>query len=186
MNSVDRESFSQSGTLALLGAGRNNDASHTTNPVKQAEDLQCGIASLVLNLVETVIEILERQAFRKFNAGSLTEQEVERLGIAFAQMRERMAEVASKFDYQPRALEISLKADHNDILGPMALPSDGSAHAVSLVEIVDKLIDKGAVLAGDIRLAVAGVDLVTLNLIASIKSESESSHTSKENNQVGR
>ena len=133
---------------------------------EQADKLQNGIASLVLSLVETIIDVLERQALRRFTSGSLTEQEVERLGMAFAEMRDRMSKVAGQFGYKPQAIELALRSGQKDIIGL----SDSEGHAVSLTDLIDKLIDKEAVLAGDIRIAVAGVDLVTLNLLASIGS----------------
>lgn len=44
-------------------------------------------------------------------------------------------------------------------------PSSPEAHReIALVELVDRLIDRGVVLAGDVTLTVAGVDLVHLSL----------------------
>jgi gas vesicle structural protein len=37
-------------------------------------------------------------------------------------------------------------------------------HAVTLVELVDRVLNKGVVLSGDITLSVAGVDLVYVGL----------------------
>ena len=143
------------------------DSLHS-DPKQQAEKLQNGLASLVMNLVETIIEVLERQAFRRFNAGTLTDEEIERLGVAFTQMRERMSEMASKFDYQPRALELALSAPDTN------RAHDQQAQGTSLVDLIDKVIDKQAVIAGDLRIAVAGIDLVTLNLLASVRSSLDS------------
>lgn len=171
-------SAADSNVLTLL-AGRRGQSS-SDDITKQADNLQHGLASLVLNLVETIIEVLERQAFGRFSSGTLTEGEIERLGIAFARMRERMAEMAAKFDYQPKALELSLNTGHQEILGSQET-TDMQSTAISLADIVDKLIDKEAVLAGDIRLAVAGVDLVTLNLVASISSAFGSDAKSEDN-----
>jgi hypothetical protein len=38
------------------------------------------------------------------------------------------------------------------------------AHEVTLVELVDRVLNKGVVLTGDIMLSVAGVDLVYVGL----------------------
>ena len=133
----------------------------------EAGKLQDGVASLVINLVETVIEVLERQAFRRFSSGTLTDNEIEKLGIAFEQMRERVVEAASHFNYQPKGLELSLKSGQKDGLLDGLQTDKGT---VSIADLVDKLIDKEAVIAGDVRIAVAGIDLVTLHLLAAVSS----------------
>jgi hypothetical protein len=40
----------------------------------------------------------------------------------------------------------------------------GLAHEVALLELVDRVLNKGVVLTGDITLSVAGVDLVYVGL----------------------
>jgi hypothetical protein len=62
-----------------------------------AEKLQHGLAKLVMTLVQTITDILEKQAMRRVESGTLTSAEVERLGLAFMQIRERMADIAGKF-----------------------------------------------------------------------------------------
>jgi hypothetical protein len=54
------------------------------------DDVKNGVARLVLTLVELLRELLERQAVRRMEAGSLTEDEVERLGTTFLQLAEQM------------------------------------------------------------------------------------------------
>lgn len=118
-----------------------------------AEKLQHGLAKLVLTLVQTVTDILERQAIRRVESGTLTGEEVERLGLAFMQIRERTADIADKFGLKPEELGIRLQSDQKQ---------------VTIVDVVDKLIDQGTVIAGDVTLAVAGVDLATLRLLATL------------------
>ncbi len=42
--------------------------------------------------------------------------------------------------------------------------TEARAHEVTLLELVDRLIDKGVVLSGDITISVADVDLIALGL----------------------
>jgi len=118
-----------------------------------AEKLQHGLAKLVLTLVQTVTDVLERQAIRRVESGTLTGEEVERLGLAFMQIRERTSDIADKFGLKPEELGIRLQSDQKQ---------------VTIVDVVDKLIDQGTVIAGDVTLAVAGVDLATLRLLATL------------------
>ena len=55
--------------------------------------LQRGLAHLVLVLVEILGELLERQAVRRMAAGSLADEEVERLGAAFLALHRRVDEL---------------------------------------------------------------------------------------------
>lgn len=120
-----------------------------------AKKLQHGLAKLVLTLVQTVTDILERQATRRVESGTLTVEEVERLGLAFMQIRERTADIADKFGVKQEELGIRLSQEYDQ-------------KQVSIVDVVDKLIDQGTVIAGDVTIAVAGVDLATLRLLATL------------------
>jgi len=149
--------------LVVAEAGKSLDANNIDRNVllalekkpegPDAEKLQHGLAKLVLTLVQTVTDVLERQAIRRVESGTLTGEEVERLGLAFMQIRERTADIAGKFGVKPEELGIKLQSDQKQ---------------VTIVDVVDKLIDQGTVIAGDVTLAVAGVDLATLRLLATL------------------
>jgi Gas vesicle protein K/Gas vesicle protein len=55
--------------------------------------LQRGLAGLVLMLVEILGELLERQAVRRMSAGSLSDEEAEKLGAAFLALHRRVDEL---------------------------------------------------------------------------------------------
>jgi gas vesicle protein GvpK/gas vesicle protein GvpA/GvpJ/GvpM family len=55
--------------------------------------LQRGLAQLVLVLVEILGELLERQAVRRMAAGSLSDEEAEKLGAAFLALHKRVDEL---------------------------------------------------------------------------------------------
>jgi hypothetical protein len=48
-------------------------------------------------------------------------------------------------------------------LSPAAL-SSGSSHTASLVDILDRVLDKGLVVAGDIKISLAEVELLTIRI----------------------
>lgn len=66
------------------------------------------LARLVLSLVELVRELMERQAVRRVNAGSLSDDEVERMGETFLKLDRRMAELRTAFGLAPEDLNLSL------------------------------------------------------------------------------
>lgn len=57
------------------------------------KSLQRGLAHLVLVLVEILGELLERQAVRRMAAGSLSDEEAEKLGAAFLALNKRVDEL---------------------------------------------------------------------------------------------
>lgn len=72
------------------------------------EQLVRGVAQLVLTVVELLRELLERQAIRRVEAGSLSDDQVERLGIALAALEDRMAEVKDVFGVSDEDLNLDL------------------------------------------------------------------------------
>jgi actin-like ATPase involved in cell morphogenesis len=72
------------------------------------EDIEAGLARLVLTLVEFVRQVLEHQAVRRMEGGSLSEEEVERLGTALLRLQERMEEIKSVFGLADEDLNIDL------------------------------------------------------------------------------
>jgi hypothetical protein len=57
------------------------------------DKLDAGLARLVLTLIELLRRVLEHQAVRRLDAGTLSEEEEERLGLAFLRLRDRMEEL---------------------------------------------------------------------------------------------
>jgi hypothetical protein len=66
------------------------------------------LAKLVLALVDLVRRLLERQAGRRVNAGSLTEDQVERMGETFLKLDRKMAELKIEFGLEDEDLDVSL------------------------------------------------------------------------------
>ena len=63
------------------------------------------------------------------------------------------------------AWEMDLAADDPEFWNP----ADGGDHH-ALVDLVNRLLDKGVVISGDVTISVAGVDLVYLGLSAVLTS----------------
>jgi hypothetical protein len=72
------------------------------------EGLEQGLAQLVLTLIEFLRQVLERQAVRRMEGGSLSEEEVERVGLALMKLEEKVHELAEQFGLRPSDLNINL------------------------------------------------------------------------------
>jgi gas vesicle protein GvpK len=72
------------------------------------EDVQRSVARLVLSLVEFLRKLMERQAIRRMEADTLTEEEVETLGLALMRLEETVHDMASRFGIDPADLNLDL------------------------------------------------------------------------------
>jgi hypothetical protein len=72
------------------------------------EGVEQGLAQLVLTLVEFLRQLLERQAVRRMEGGSLSDEEVERVGLALMKLEEKVHQLADQFGLQPSDLNINL------------------------------------------------------------------------------
>jgi len=69
---------------------------------------ETGLARLVLTLIEVLRKVLEHQAVRRMEGGRLTDEEVERLGLALATLNDRMSELKRVFRLSEEDLQIDL------------------------------------------------------------------------------
>jgi gas vesicle protein GvpK len=72
------------------------------------DKVEQGLARLVLTLIELLRRVLEHQAIRRMDGGSLSEEEIERLGLALLKLNERMDELKTTFDLTDEDLNIDL------------------------------------------------------------------------------
>lgn len=73
-----------------------------------AEDIEQGLAKLVLTLVEFLRQVLEHQAVRRMEGGTLTDEEIENVGLALMRLEERLGEIKTVFGLEGEALNIDL------------------------------------------------------------------------------
>jgi len=72
------------------------------------ERVEQGLAQLVLTLVEFLRQLLERQAVRRMEGGTLSDEEVERVGLALMKLEEKVHELAGQFGLRPGDLTVNL------------------------------------------------------------------------------
>ena len=74
----------------------------------EPDDVQRSVAQLVLTIVEFLRRLMERQAIRRMEGGSLTDDQVDRLGQTFMKLDERMTELKAQFDLGDDDLNLDL------------------------------------------------------------------------------
>lgn len=72
------------------------------------ETVEQGLAKLVLGLIEMLRRLLERQAVRRMEGGSLTDEQVENMGLGLMRLEEKVNELAGYFGLRPQDLNLDL------------------------------------------------------------------------------
>ena len=72
------------------------------------EEVRRAVLKLVLTLVELIRQLLERQAIRRMEAGTLSDDETENVGLALMQLQETIADLAAQFGIDPSELNLDL------------------------------------------------------------------------------
>jgi hypothetical protein len=72
------------------------------------ENIEQGLARLVLSLIELLRRLLERQAIRRMEGGSLNDTKVEEMGQALMRLEAKVNEIAGAFGLKPEDLNLEL------------------------------------------------------------------------------
>ncbi len=71
-------------------------------------NVEQGLAKLVLTLIELIRRLLEKQAIRRIEAGSLSDEQIERMGETFFKLEQKMAELKATFGLEEEDLNLNL------------------------------------------------------------------------------
>lgn len=88
-----------SGSMEDISAefGKLADIEHTILCLTP-ENADSGLARLVLTMAELVMKLIEKQAMQRVNGGSLSEEEIERLGETLMKLEQKMEELRVHFN----------------------------------------------------------------------------------------
>jgi hypothetical protein len=74
------------------------------------DDVRRSVMQLVLTLVDFIRQVLERQAVRRMEEGTLNEDEIERIGVALMQLERTVHDLARQAGLDPSELNLDLGA----------------------------------------------------------------------------
>ena len=72
------------------------------------DDVRRSVAKLVLTLVDAIRQLLERQAIRRMENATLTDDETEAIGLALMRLEEAVRDIGSQFGLEPEDLNLDL------------------------------------------------------------------------------
>jgi len=123
-----------------------------------------GLAPLLLTVVELVRQLMEAQVIRRMESGDLSEADLERAAESVRKLEEQIINLCEIFEIDPADLNIDL----GDIgtLFPQSggyYPGNHSANP-SILELLDRLLNVGIVVEGNIDLGLAQINLIHAKL----------------------
>jgi DNA anti-recombination protein RmuC len=72
------------------------------------QNVEKGLAKLVLTLIELIRKLLEKQAMRRIEGSSLSEEEIERVGETLMKLENKMQELKDIFGLKDEELNLNL------------------------------------------------------------------------------
>ena len=87
---------------------RRLDDALTRRVAADPENVERGLAQLVLTIVELLRQLMERQALRRVEAGNLDDETIERLGKTMMALESRMDELKQTFGLDDEDLNLDL------------------------------------------------------------------------------
>lgn len=129
-----------------------------------AQSPDAGLAPLLLTVVELVRQLMEAQVIRRMEAGALADGELDRAAESLRRLEVEVVHLCEVFDIDPADLNINLGE-----LGTL-LPGEGGYYPgqptsnPTLLELLDRLLDTGVVVQGEVDLGLAQLTLIHAKL----------------------
>jgi RimJ/RimL family protein N-acetyltransferase len=123
-----------------------------------------GLAPLLLTVVELVRQLMEAQVIRRMEAGELGEDDLDRAAESIRKLEEQIINLCNIFEIDPADLNIDL--GEIGTLLPKAggyYPGTQSANP-SILELLDRLLNVGVVVEGNVDLGLAQLNLIHAKL----------------------
>jgi hypothetical protein len=90
-------------------AGGREEATSVPARIELSPDnIEQGLAKLVLTLIDFLRQLLERQAIRRMEGGALSDEEIEQMGEALMKLEAKIRQLAEQFGLSPADLNIDL------------------------------------------------------------------------------
>ena len=125
---------------------------------------EAGLAPLLLTVVELVRQLMEAQIIRRMEDGELSDAELDRAAESLRKLEEQVVQMCDLFEIDPKDLNIDL--GEVDTLLPKNSSYYPGEHSSSptILELLDRLLNTGVVLQGDVDLGLANLDLIHAKL----------------------
>jgi hypothetical protein len=123
-----------------------------------------GLAPLLLTVVELIRQLMEAQVIRRMESGDLSDADLDRAADSVRKLQEQIVNLCDIFEIDPADLNIDL--GEIGTLFPQSggyYPGTQSANP-SILELLDRLLNVGIVVEGNIDLGLAQINLIHAKL----------------------
>ncbi|OUL21767.1 gas vesicle protein K [Nostoc sp. T09] len=132
--------------------------------ISKSKGSDSGLAPLLLTVVELIRQLMEAQVIRRMDAGNLSDSELDRAAESLRQLEKQVIQLCEVFDIDPAELNINLGE-----IGTLLPQSGGyypgeTSSQPSILELLDRLLNTGVVVEGDLDLGLAQLNLVHAKL----------------------
>ncbi|MFM6189323.1 MAG: gas vesicle protein K [Planktothrix sp.] len=140
------------------------DSTNESLLTRPESNSKAGLAPLLLTVVELVRQLLEAQIIRRMEGGILSESDLDRAAESIQKLQEQILHLCEIFEVDPKELNINLGEFGTLLPEPGSYyPGEDSTNP-SVLELVDRLLNTGVVVEGNVDLGLAKLDLIHLKL----------------------
>ncbi|MBK1989406.1 gas vesicle protein K [Sphaerospermopsis aphanizomenoides BCCUSP55] len=123
-----------------------------------------GLAPLLLTVLELVRQLMEAQVIRRMEQEYLNEFELDRAAESLQKLEEQILHLCQIFEIDPAELNVNL-GDFGTLLPPPGSYYPGeTSNSPSILELLDRLLNTGIVVDGEIDIGLAQLDLIHAKL----------------------
>lgn len=150
--------------MSLSNSSIQVSAADDLQPTTQTPKNNAGLAPLLLTVVELVRQLMEAQVIRRMESGYLSDADLDRASDSLRKLEEQVLKLCEVFEIDPADLNIDLGE-----IGTL-LPQNGGYYPgekstnPSILELLDRLLNTGVVVEGDLDLGLAQLNLIHAKL----------------------
>ncbi len=123
---------------------------------------EAGLASLLLSVVELIRQLMEAQVIRRMDAAQLSDAELERASTSLQSLQQEVLRLCTVFEIDPADLNWNL-GELGTLLPDQYYPGV-TTDSGSVLELLDRLLNKGIVVEGEVDVGLADLTLIHAKL----------------------
>lgn len=141
-------------------------------PTTPKASKEAGLAPLLLTVIELVRQLMEAQVIRRMEGDELSDEELDRAAESLRKLEEQVVKLCEIFEIDPKDLNIDL-GEVGTLLPKSGgyYPGETSA-SPTILELLDRLLNTGVVVQGEVDLGLANIDLIHAKLQLVLTSKS--------------
>ncbi|AHJ27877.1 gas vesicle protein K [Nodularia spumigena CS-584] len=133
-------------------------------PTKASKNKEAGLAPLLLTVLELLRQLMEAQVIRRMEQELLCESDLDRAAESLQKLESQILDFCQIFEIEPSDLNVNL-GDFGSLLPPSGSYYPGqTSNQASVVELLDRLLNTGVVVDGEIDIGLAQLDLIHAKL----------------------